>query len=135
MSFLSKIFNGKTPQNGTSGIKFGRFSEPAETEELYDMRTQADDLFDKGKFLDAYVVYFNYLQELGGPAVLLEIDDETGNLTFKLLQGSKIVSGIISEKEVWAESVVAKFSEPDITLLRFLLDFRCHPARCRYGRV
>ncbi|MCR4560454.1 MAG: YbjN domain-containing protein [Bacteroidales bacterium] len=121
MSFLSKIFNGKTPQNGTSGIKFGRFSEPAETEELYDMRTQADDLFDKGKFLDAYVVYFNYLQELGGPAVLLEIDDETGNLTFKLLQGSKIVSGIISEKEVWAESVVAKFSEPDITLLRFLL--------------
>jgi hypothetical protein len=125
MSFLSKIFNGGAPQDGTAGIKFGRFSPPPESEELYNLRTQADELFDSGKFLDAYVIYFNYLQELGGPAVLLDIEENTGNLTFRLLQGSKIVNGTISDKEVWAESVVADFSELDITLMRFLLGKNC----------
>ncbi len=134
MSLLSKIFNGIPPKySGTDGIKFGRFSEPAETEELYNLRISADELFDQGKYLDSYIIYFNYLQELGGPAVLLDIDSSTGDLTFKLLQGSKIVSGVISDLEVRAQSVVAKFSKVDITLLRFLLGKNCDLAYSKFS--
>ena len=74
MSFVEKIFNnmkGRSKSlNSLSNIKFGRFAEPTETDELYELRTTAEDLYKAGNCLDAYVVFFNYLLLLGGPAVL-----------------------------------------------------------------
>ena len=104
-----------------SQIKFGRYLTPKETPALFDIRTEAEDLYDEGKFFEAYAVLFNYYQELGGQAVTLDIDDDTDSLNFKILQGSKTVKGSITEAEVSAETEIAKFSESGVALMRFLL--------------
>lgn len=136
MSFFSKIFNRdkrKDSQNGANDVKFGRFAAPIETDELYELRVSADELYEQGKFLDAYITYFNYLQSLGGPAVELSLDSGDNTLTFRLLQGSKIVRGLITESEVFAECVLARVSELNVALMRFLLKKNCDLAYSKFS--
>ncbi|MBQ3689581.1 MAG: hypothetical protein II937_06905 [Bacteroidales bacterium] len=137
MSFVEKIFNnmkGRSKSlNSLSNIKFGRFAEPTETDELYELRTTAEDLYKAGNCLDAYVVFFNYLLLLGGPAVLLSVSEDSSELDFKLLQGSKVVCGTIGDKEVTAESVVAEFTGLNVALMRFLLNRNCQFAYSKFA--
>lgn len=134
MSFFSKIFNRTKKDNlGYPDVKFGRFAKPSENEELLDLKTQADELFESGQYLDAYVTFFDYMQKLGGPAVLCEIDNDTNDFIFKLLQGSKIVSGVINQTDILVESKVAKFSGENIALMRYLLSQNTKFAYTKYA--
>lgn len=135
MGFFSGLFKKKeTNQTETAAVvRFGRFAEPFETDELYSLRTSADDLYKEGRMLEAYVTYFNYMSAKGGPAVKLAFNEEIQTLRFEIIQGSKIVVGFITPQDIIVKADVAEFSEINVALMRFLLNQNAELAYSKFA--
>lgn len=136
MSFLSYIFDRVSDKPHTRRrpeIKFGRFAEPEETEEMITMRNTSDHLYKTGDYLGAYVSFFEYMRMQGGPAVEITFDAETQTLYFDIIQGSKIVKGAITAGQVFTWADIAEFDTLDVALMRFLLTQNTNFAYCKYA--
>jgi len=136
MGIFSRIFNSdKSGKTDSTIIKFGRFAENFETEEQEELREQADDQYKSGEFKEAYVTFFEYMQQFGGPAVQCEYNQETDELTFSLIQGTKTITGMINGSEVYAQAVVARIMSPNVALMRYLLSECSELAYSKFGIV
>ena len=135
MSFITDIFSKCSAKNGSHypDVKFGRFAEPDETDEMVLIRTTADELYKKGEYFDAYITFFEYMLRQGGPAVNLQYDEANKMLLFDLVQGSKIVRGAISSTDVFTWADVAEFTDLDVALMRYLLTRNSEFAYCKFA--
>ena len=135
MGIFSKLLNRNSDggQSRIPMIKFGRFAEIDETEETHALRDACDDLYKEGRFLEAYVTYFNYLQKLGGPAVKMVFYQDTQELEFEFIQGSKIVTGNISQTDVSVRSDIATFEKLNVAMMRFLLTKNSDFSYCKFA--
>ncbi|MBR4441049.1 MAG: hypothetical protein IKS00_05805, partial [Bacteroidales bacterium] len=114
-------------------IKFGRFAEPEETDEMAAVRNAADKLYKEGDFLGAYVSFFEYMRMQGGPAVEIVFNEDTQMLHFDIIQGSKIVKGAITAGEVFTWADIATFDTLDVALMRSLLTQNTNFAYCKFA--
>ena len=136
MSFLSYIFDRVSDKPHTRRrpeIKFGRFAEPEETDEMAAVRNAADKLYKEGDFLGAYVSFFEYMRMQGGPAVEIVFNEDTQMLHFDIIQGSKIVKGAITAGEVFTWADIATFDTLDVALMRSLLTQNTNFAYCKFA--
>lgn len=137
MGIFSKIFsndgNGKTV---TEVIKFGRFAETLETEEQEELYDNAIELYENGEFKEAYVTFFEYMKLFGGPAVKVELDEYNDELNFTIIQGTKTITGTITDEDVHARAIIATLSgNHSVALMRYLLSECAELAYSKFGIV
>jgi len=136
MSFLSFIFDrvsDKPRSRRRPDIKFGRFAEPEETEEMVAIRNAAEQMYQQGDYLSAYISFFEYMSRQGGPAVTISYDEEIKTLFFEIIQGSKIVRGAVTPDEVLTQADIATFDSLDVALMRLLLTQNTNFAYCKFA--
>lgn len=131
MSFFSRIFGGEEDETSQPKIKFGRYSDAYKTKQQYDAWDQSLKLFDEGKFLDSYELFFHYLQDKEENNVTWNRDN--GTYTFEIIQGSKKIIGSASAKKVKVETIVAKTKALNIGFLRRLVEANFDLKYSRYA--
>lgn len=101
-------------------ITFGRYSDSFKPKAKVDFWNRSEKLFQEKDYTASYEAFFNYLK-----------DDEINNITwkkegnditFELLQGSKIVRGSISNGKVIAEADVAEYEKLSVAFMRRLME-------------
>ena len=95
-------------------LTFGRFTDSFKPKEKITFWNESVKLFDEGKYLDAYTLFFMYLSDDSVSNV--SVAKTNGNIDATIVQGSKSVKVHIDKDGVKAESLLAKFDK-----LEFLL--------------
>ncbi len=124
MGLFDKIFSSKPVSSDNESkspdIQFGRYTDRDKSQEQLDAWKKCQDLFKEKKYLDAYSEFFNYLCDKRIENVTFSRDN--GKINFEFIQGSKVIKGYASEKEVAAEAKIASFeNKPHVAVMRKLL--------------
>ena len=123
MDILNRLLSKKKKEDSSLAkepqLLFGKYTDRNKTKEQYESWDKAINLFKDKKYLDSYYEFFNYLKDKNTENVNYE--KEGSRIKFSFVQGSKIVHGILNEKEVQAEAEVARFKEQNVAVMRKLL--------------
>lgn len=137
MGFLDKLFNfGNSEKDSdnsleTNAIRMGRYSDNNKTVEKTQKWYDAEDLYKEKKYFEAIEIFFDYLKDDLENNVILT---KTGNeYTFDIYQGTKIVKGKITEKEVTAWVSLAKMEKASTPVMRRLLEMNFTLFYARYA--
>ena len=120
MGFFDRIFNTDTPEIDQPKIKFGRYSDAYKTAEQYAHWESSLKLFDKKEYATAYDHFFQYLYNEDEENVSWNREGDT--LHFKILQGSKLITGDIDDKVIRVETKVAQVKAPGVAFMRRLVE-------------
>ncbi len=101
-------------------ILFGKYTDRNKTKEQYECWDKAVNLFKDKKYVDSFYEFFTYLKDKKTENVTFERNGSRINFSF--VQGSKIVHGMLNEREVQAEAEVARFQEQNTAVMRKLLN-------------
>ncbi len=100
-------------------VLFGRFTDQNKTKEQYESWDKSKSLYKEKKYLEAFYEFFNYLKDRNLDNVTYT--KEESKISFTIIQGSKIVTGTINNREVQAEAEVVRFDKLDVPVMRKLL--------------
>lgn len=137
MGFLDKLFNfGNSEKDSdnsleTNAIRMGRYSDNNKTVEKTQKWYDAEDLYKEKKYFEAIEIFFDYLKDdIENNVILTKIENE---YTFDIYQGTKIVKGKITEKEVTAWVSLAKMEKASTPVMRRLLEMNFTLFYARYA--
>lgn len=122
MGLFSKFFN-TTPSSENStkpDILFGRYSDRNKTKEQLDNWAKSVDFYKEKKYNECFAEFFKYLKDSKIDNV--KFYQNSNRIDFEIIQGSKIVKGYIDEKNVFAEAEIVKFEQPNVAVMRKLLN-------------
>ncbi len=119
MQFFKRLFNSNA-DIPKMDVRFGRFTDAYKTEKQYDAWDQSIQLFEKGDYLKAYEIFFDYLRDEEEANVKLDKIEE--GLVFEFYQGSRMISGKAMAKKVSATSRVVKTNKFEPLLMKRLLE-------------
>lgn len=131
MGLFDRFFAPPYRDEGPSDIRFGRYSDAYKEEAHYAMWNNALAAFDQKDYLVAYEHFLGYLLD---PS----LDNVTytrsgGRIEFEIIQGSKKLTGVLTEKMVGVVSKVAKMDREDPALLQHLLEYNYQLRFCRFS--
>ena len=122
MFSLFSLFNAA--ESGHKKHHFGRFisyKKKPEQQEQYQLSKKA---FSEQRYLDGYEHFFNYLrffkdgEDLGN----ISFDRDENSLQFKLIQGSAVIKGNITQRRLSATVNIAHTIKDNIAVMRKLLE-------------
>ncbi len=116
---LDKLFNWTNKQEDPD-IRFGRYSDAYKTDKQYIAWDKAVEAFDAHRYLESYKSFLDYLRDEREDNVTYEEKD--GAIHFSIIQGSKEISGIASDKRVVCETKIAKFDKLIVAVMRKLME-------------
>lgn len=119
MGLFDKIF-GRDTRPAVPDVQFGRYSDAYKSEEKYDAWDRAIELFEEGKYKDSFSLFFDYLTDDDQQNV--HVEQQNGTLTFRLYQGSKVITGEIGGEMIRAEAKVARATKLSIGFLRRMME-------------
>lgn len=119
MNFLKRLFSNSSKSKAPLPVRFGRYTDAYKTEKQYDAWDQSIQLFEKGDYLDAYEIFFDYLRDEKEENVKVEREKDT--LVFQLSQGSRLIRGTATRQKVRAIAKVAKSNSAESLLMKRLL--------------
>ncbi len=131
MSIIDSLFGRKEPVRNQPKISFGRYSDSYKSEKEYDAWDEALSLFEDEKYLESYRKFFTYLNDEQQGNV--EFREENGEITFKIFQGSEVVTGIASRSKLTARAKVVESISLNIGMMRKLLEKNFELKFCRFG--
>ena len=115
MGFFNRLFGlGTGPPIFPGG--FGRFSDAYKEKDKYGYWNKAMSHFDKKEYRPAVEAFFHFITDEKLQNVVLEQTDE--QISFKILQGSKIITGVFNRDGLRAKCLVARTSDLNIGMLR-----------------
>ena len=120
MSIFRKILGGSSTKPSGPDIKMGRFSDAYKADAKYDAWDKALEQFDAGEYLESYRLFFDYLLDDAEQNVRTWEDD--GAIHFELLQGSKMIKGMVTRDLISAEAKVARVDTMSIGFLRRMIE-------------
>jgi hypothetical protein len=120
MGIFDKIFKRTHSEIEQPNIRFGRYSDAYKPEYKYDEWDKSMDLFEEGKYIESFQNFFEYLTDESQHNVKTWIKED--GLHFELLQGSKLIKGLIGESMIKAEAKVARAEELSIGFLRRMME-------------
>ncbi len=120
MGFFDKIFNIGKEETDEPDIRFGRYSDAYKPEHKYDEWDKSMDLFEEGKYVESFQNFFSYLTDATQDNVKTWTTGD--DLHFEVLQGSKLIKGVVGSKMVKAEAKVAHAEELSIGFLRRMME-------------
>lgn len=128
---LDKLFGWMKRKEEDPQITFGRYSDNNKSVRQVEKWTEADNLFKQNQFTGSINAFFEYLCDEDQQNVERETVD--GKTRFKLFQGSKLVRGIIDDKMLKAETVIALMKVPSVPVMRKLLEMNFNLYYSRYS--
>lgn len=120
MGIFDKIFGSAQVEIDEPEIRFGRYSDAYKPEHKYDEWDKSMDLFEEGKYVESFQNFFEYLTDETQDNVKTWTEDD--GLHYELLQGSKLIKGIIGSTIIKAEAKVAHADELSIGFLRRMME-------------
>jgi len=120
MGFFDRIFNSELPKMDQPSIKFGRYSDAYKSDEQYLYWDKALQLFDQKSYFESYEYFFQYLYNEDEQNV--EWSSQSDGLSFKIYQGSKLITGYINDKVIRVETKVAQIKSPGVGFMRRLVE-------------
>jgi len=130
MGFFDYFFSGPKKSESPK-IQFGRFSDAYKDELKYDAWDASLAKFNEEEYLEAYKLFFDYLSD--DSIENLNWSQEGEILKFEFFQGSKKITGTVSNSLFQAEAKIAKTTSLHIGFLRRLLEENFHLKYCRYA--
>lgn len=112
-------------------VVFGRYSDNNKTLPQVSCWTAAEALFKDKKYRQSIEAFFHYLRDEQVKNV--ETWDSGSNLHFILYQGSKVVRGACDDRRLVAEVAIARMPEPNISVMRRLLEHNFQLYYSRYS--
>jgi len=111
MSFLSRLFKKEKKTSESPKIRFGRYSDTYKSAEQYEAWDKALVAFEDERYLDSYQHFFEYLRDEDEDNV--QFERTTEGISFKIYQGSKMVTGFANQLKFKAEARIAKAASLD----------------------
>ncbi|MFT7004760.1 MAG: hypothetical protein ACJAWW_002125 [Sulfurimonas sp.] len=120
MNWLNFFDNKLTQLRHTFGRGINATISPDE-EDLFNKSSEA---FEKQDILLAYEYFFKSLQNYSGDNSNnnIIIDRKDDKLSFELYQGSAKITGIVTEKNLYAEAIMLKKVDAEVALKRYILE-------------
>src|SRR6185436_10282130 len=112
-------------------IFFGRYSDNNKPVEKVNRWTDADSLFKEKKYTESFDAFFEYLRDDSVDNVVHERNEAEGR--FQLFQGSKIIRGTYNQELLHAEVSLAKMPQPNMPVMRRLLEMNFTLYYSRYA--
>lgn len=131
---LEKIFKRSKklqPDHTDPLILFGRYSDNNKSIQKVEKWNKADVLFKEKKFHESIAAFFDYLKDDALENVMLETSGTEGKFYF--YQGSKIIRGTYNEKTLEAAVVLALMPQPNVPVMRRLLEMNFNLYYSRYA--
>src|SRR2546423_8735151 len=133
---LGKIFSRSKKKSGEEkeaqpGIQFGRYSDNNKTVPKVAKWNKAEALFKEKKYFESIAAFFDYLKDDDVENVEHIKEDSKG--TFEFYQGSKIIRGHYDQHEFEAEAVLVLMPQPNVPVMRRLLEMNFGLYYCRYA--
>lgn len=100
-------------------VLFGRYSDRNKSKEQYDSWDKALSLYKEKKYIESYNEFFNYIKDKDLENVIYVTEES--KINFTIIQGSKIVTGVINKREVQAEAELVRFDKLEVPVMRKLL--------------
>lgn len=134
MGLFDKFFGRKEEDASpppSSPIRFGRYSDNnktiAKTRRWYD----AEEHFKAKRYTESIEAFFDYLRDETEDNVRLR--REGNNFSFEIYQGTKIVKGLIDDREITASVSLARMDTPSVPVMRRLLEHNFSLYYSRYA--
>ena len=131
MGLLDRLFGEDELVKDLPALKFGRYSDAYKNSEQYDHWDEAISLFDKDQYFKSYEHFFEYLKDENEDN--LDWSNDGTELSFQILQGSKIIKGLANQKRVTVNTKVAKCTSLNVGFLRRLVEVNFDLKYCRYA--
>ena len=131
MSFLDRIFSWRKVEEEEIPIRFGRYSDAYKSKTQFIHWDQAKVFFKNKEYLKAYEEFFNYLRDEQEDSVHYTVFDD--RIDFEIIQGSKKISGVATNKRVIAEADVVKCKELKVGFMRRLVESNYNLRYCRFA--
>jgi hypothetical protein len=128
---LDKIFGWIRKKEEEPQISFGRYSDNNKSVRQVEKWAEADNLFKQNQYSDSINAFFEYLCDEEQQNVERETID--GKMHFKLYQGSTLIRGIVDDKMLRAETVLARMKTPTVPVMRRLLEMNFNLYYSRYS--
>lgn len=129
MGFFDRLFGGHSYDENQPEVKIGRFSDAYKRKDRYEAWDRSLELFEEGKYREAFRDFFFYLSDHEHDNVQTEESEE--ELKFCLYQGSKQIDGFINGEKVRAEAKIARTKNLNIGFLRRMME---QNFMLKYGR-
>jgi len=111
---------------------FGKYSFAVNSIEKANKLKIAENNFFHGQFQEAFKLFFEYLQRPSENN--LEFSRQRSRLEFSFYQGSKLVTGYITDKEIHASSEIAQYSDFSERLAEILLKENNKLRYCKFTK-
>lgn len=131
---LSTLFNWskkKEEEPAEPKVQFGRYSDNNKPVEKVERWNQSDALFKEKKYHQSIKAFFDYLCDENLKNVHHEQEGKSGKFWF--YQGSKIIRGFYNEEKLEAEGALAVMPEPNVPVMRRLLEMNFTLYYSRYA--
>ena len=112
-------------------ISFGRYADNNKTIAKTARWTNAENLFKEKKYAESISSFFDYLTDEEVQNVL--VSQDSGQFSFQIFQGSKIVRGQVEGDRLTAGVRLAKMPQPSIPVMRRLLEMNFTLYYSRYA--
>jgi hypothetical protein len=120
MGIFNRIFKSGESNTDQPNIRFGRYSDAYKPDYKYDEWDKSMDLFEEGKYDESFANFFEYLTDESQDNVKTWKAED--GLHFEVLQGSKLIKGLIGDQMIKAEAKVAHADELSIGFLRRMME-------------
>ncbi|HEU4471895.1 MAG TPA: hypothetical protein VFR58_12460 [Flavisolibacter sp.] len=131
---LEKIFSWskkKSEEEAEPEIRFGRYSDNNKSVEKVEKWNEAEALFKEKRYADSIKAFFEYLSDDEEQNVNHTAEGSRGKFLF--YQGSKIVRGFYNEEVFEAEVFLAQMPQPNVPVMRRLLEMNFNLYYSRYA--
>lgn len=131
---LEKIFSWsrkKPEEEAEPGLQFGRYSDNNKTVAKVEKWNEAENLFKEKKYHESIAAFFDYLKDDEMDNVIHIQEGNKG--TFQFYQGSKIIRGFYNEELLEAETSLASMLQPNVPVMRKLLEMNFSLYYTRYA--
>lgn len=119
MSFFSKIFNRNSNLKDPD-IQFGRYTDSYKADEKYQNWDKAIECFENEKYIQSYKEFLQFITHDEQKNVAYQL--LPGKITFKIFQGSKIITGEANFTHFKAEARIVRYDVPNVELMKLLLE-------------
>jgi len=120
-SWIASFFKNN---DDSKAYRFGRFISYKKTQEQQEFYQQSKKAFSAQSYLEGYEYYFKYLRfyEDGEDLGNITFQRDQDSLNFKLIQGSAIIKGNVTQRRLKASVEIAHTVKDNIAVMRRLLE-------------
>ncbi len=114
----------KASSSSSQPYHFGRFISYKKTSEQQELYQQSKKAFSQQQYLEGYENYFKYLcfYDDNGSCGNITFTRDDDTLNFRMIQGSAIVKGVITQRHLKANVSIAHTLKDNVAVMRRLLE-------------